>query len=151
MVFIDGAIYFGAVDHVQRHLREIDAEHPAHKHLLVLAPGINFVDSSGAELLAQEARRRKAMGGALYFHRLPPPVVETLERAGHMQEIGRENLFSIGQDVIDAIYPKLDSEVCRTCATRIFRQCQGALPNGEPREPREPRAATLQPNFQGSP
>ena len=148
MVFIDGAIYFGAVDHVQRHLREIDAEHPAHKHLLVLAPGINFVDSSGAELLAQEARRRKAMGGALYFHRLPPPVVETLERAGHLQEIGRENLFSIGQDVIGAIYPKLDSDVCRTCPTRIFRQCQGALPNGEPREP---RAATLQPNFQGSP
>ena len=90
MVFIDGAIYFGAVDHVQRHLREIDAEHPAHKHLLVLAPGINFVDSSGAELLAQEARRRKAMGGALYFHRLQPPVVDTLERAGHLQQIGRE-------------------------------------------------------------
>ena len=163
MVFIDGAIYFGAVDHVQRHLREIDAEHPAHKHLLVLAPGINFVDSSGAELLAQEARRRKAMGGALYFHRLPPPVVDTLERAGHLQEIGRENLFSIGQDVIDAIYPKLDSDVCRTCATRIFRQCQGALPNGQPRQPRQPqqprqphlprelRAATTPSNFQASP
>ncbi len=131
MVFIDGAIYFGAVDHVQRHLREIDAEQPAHKHLLVLAPGINFVDNSGAELLAQEARRRKAMGGALYFHRLQPPVVETLERAGNLQDIGRENLFSIGPDVIAAIYPKLDSDVCRTCTTRIFSQCQQALPNGE--------------------
>ena len=163
MVFIDGAIYFGAVDHVQRHLREVDAEHPALKHLLVLAPGVNFVDSSGAELLAQEARRRRAMGGALYFHRLPPPVVETLERAGHLPEIGRENLFSIGQDVIDAIYPKLDSDVCRTCATRIFRQCQGALPNGQPRQPRQPqqprqphlprelRAATTPSNFQASP
>jgi anti-anti-sigma regulatory factor len=42
-------------------------KNPAHKHLLVLAPGINFIDSSGAELLAQEVRRRKAMGGALYF------------------------------------------------------------------------------------
>ena len=145
MVFIDGAIYFGAVDHVQRHLREIDAEHPAHKHLLVLAPGINFVDSSGAELLAQEARRRKAMGGALYFHRLQPPVIETLERAGHLQEIGRENLFSIGQDVIDAIYPKLDSDVCRACTTRIFRQCQRALPNGELRISIIPR------NFQANP
>jgi sulfate permease, SulP family len=133
MVFIDGAIYFGAVDHVQRHLREIDAQNPAHKHLLVLAPGINFVDSSGAELLAQEARRRKLIGGALYFHRLPPPVVETLERAGHLQEIGRGHLFNIGQDVIDAIYPKLNSDVCRTCTTRIFKQCQGALPNGEAR------------------
>ena len=148
MVFIDGAIYFGAVDHVQRHLRDIDAANPAHKHLLVLAPGINFIDSSGAELLAQEARRRKLMGGALYFHRLPPPVVETLERAGHLQEIGRENLLSIGQDVIAAIYPKLDSDVCRTCPTRIFRQCQLTLPNGELREA---RGAILRPIFQGSP
>ena len=145
MVFIDGAIYFGAVDHVQRHLREIDAANPAHKHLLVLAPGINFIDSSGAELLAQEARRRKLMGGALYFHRLPPPVVETLERAGHLQEIGRENLFSIGQDVIDAIYPKLDSDVCRACTTRIFRQCQRALPNGEL------RTTITHRNFQANP
>ena len=30
-----------------------------------------------------------------------------------MQDIGRENLLSIGQNVIDAIYPKLDSEVDR--------------------------------------
>ena len=58
-----------------------------------------------------------------------------LERAGYMQEIGRENLLSIGQNVIDAIYPKLDSEVCRSCPTRIFKQCQGALPNGEARVP----------------
>ncbi len=135
MVFIDGAIYFGAVDHVQRHLRDVDASHPGHKHLLVLAPGINFIDSSGAELLAQEARRRRRIGGGLYFHRLPEPAVDMLERAGHLQDIGRENLFAIGQNVIEAIYPKLDPEVCRRCQTRIFKQCQSALPNGEPRAP----------------
>ena len=135
MVFIDGAIYFGAVDHVQRHLRGIDAIDPAHKHLLVLAPGINFVDSSGAELLAQEARRRKRIGGGLYFHRLQQPVIETLARADYLQEIGPENVYAIGQDVIAAIYPKLDSAVCRICPARVFKQCQAALPNGEPREP----------------
>lgn len=134
MVFIDGAIYFGAVDHVQRNLRAIDAANPAHKHLLLLAPGINFVDSSGAELLAQESRRRKQLGGDLYFHRLQPSVVAVLERAGYLDEIGRGNLYSIGQNVIEAIYPRLDSEVCRRCTTRIFRQCHEALPNGEPRE-----------------
>jgi SulP family sulfate permease len=134
MVFIDGAIYFGAVDHVQRNLRAIDAANPAHKHLLLLAPGINFIDSSGAELLAQESRRRKQLGGDLYFHRLQPSVVAVLERAGYLDEIGRGNLYSIGQNVIEAIYPRLDPEVCRRCTTRIFKQCHQALPNGEPRE-----------------
>lgn len=135
MMFIDGALYFGAVDHVQRHLRDVDAARPLHKHLLLLAPGINFIDSSGAELLAQESRRRRLLGGGLYFHRLQPSAVAVLERAGYMPEIGRENLLSIGQNVIDAIYPKLDSEVCRSCPTRIFKQCQGALPNGRARVP----------------
>jgi SulP family sulfate permease len=71
----------------------------------------------------------------MYFHRLKQSAVDVLERAGYLPDIGRENLFSIGQNVIDAIYPKLDVEVCRRCPTRIFRQCQRSLPNGEPRSP----------------
>ena len=133
MVFIDGAIYFGAVDHVQQTLRRIDDLNPTQKHLLILAPGINFIDIAGAELLAQEAKRRKDMGGGLYFHRLKEPVVEVLTKGGHLDEIGRENLLTMGQNVIDAIYPKLDSDICRHCPTRIFNQCHVALPNGEPR------------------
>lgn len=143
MVFIDGPIYFGAVDHVQRRLRDIDALHPGHKHLLVLAPGINFIDSSGAELLGQEARRRRQIGGGLYFHRLHPSAVDVLERAGHLDEIGRENLHAIGTNVIDAIYPRLDTEVCRHCPARIFSQCQRTLPNGQPRGPTvDPRCSS---------
>lgn len=133
MVFIDGAIYFGAVDHVQQTLHRVDEIDPAKKHLLVLAPGINFVDIAGAELLAQEANRRRLMAGGLYFHRLKDPVVDTLAKGGYLDQIGRENLFSMGTNVIGAIYPKLDSEVCRHCKAKIFRQCHVALPNGEPR------------------
>ncbi|WP_428415080.1 SulP family inorganic anion transporter [Methylibium sp.] len=143
MVFIDGPIYFGAVDHVQRRLRDIDALHPGHKHLLVLAPGVNFIDSSGAELLGQEARRRRQIGGGLYFHRLHASAVDVLERAGHLDDIGRENLHAIGTNVIDAIYPRLDTEVCRHCPARIFSQCQRTLPNGEPRGPAvDPRCSS---------
>ncbi len=141
MLFVDGPMYFGAVDHVQRRLHEVDHLTPSQKHVLILAPGINFIDSSGAELLVQESRRRKLKGGGLYFHRLQESSVAVLDKAGYLDEIGRENLFSIGQDVIGAIYPKLDSQVCRRCPTRIFRQCQGPLPNGEPRDPRDPPAA----------
>ncbi len=126
MLFVDGPLYFGAIDHVQRTLRAVDADAPARKHLLLLAPGINFVDSAGAELLAQEARRRKALGGGLYFHRLPPQVVDTLERAGCLDDIGRAQLFDIGDDVVARIFPKLDPEVCRRCTVRAFRPCRTA-------------------------
>lgn len=133
MIFIDGAIFFGAVNHVQQTLHRIDELNPNQKHVLILAPGINFIDIAGGELLAREAKRRKRMGGGLYFHRLKDPVLEILTKGGYLNEIGRENLFVIGQKVIDGIYPKLDSEICRNCPARIFRQCNIALPNGEPR------------------
>ena len=32
---------------------------PAQKHVLIVASGINFIDMAGAEMLAQEARRRR--------------------------------------------------------------------------------------------
>lgn len=134
IVFVDGAIFFGAVNHLQQALRRIDEVDPAKKHVLILAPGVSFIDVAGAEMLAQEARRRRKMGGALYFHRLPPAVVRMLAKGGYLKDIGEENLYPMGPRVIDAIYPRLDSDVCRTCPTRVFRQCSVALPNGEPRE-----------------
>ncbi len=129
MVFIDGPLYFGAVDHVMGRLRAIDAQRPSQKHLLILAPGINFIDSAGAELLAQEARRRAALGGGLYFHRLQPQVVGTLERAGCLDGISRDRLFAVGDDAVARIFPKLDPEVCRNCTVRAFRPCRSLSSN----------------------
>lgn len=152
MLFIDGSIYFGAVDHIERRLHDIEEAHPLQKHLLILAPGIGFVDVSGAELLARDAQRRRAAGAGLYFHRLNESIVHLLDKGGYLESIGRQNLFSIGQDVIEQIYPKLDSEVCRQCTTRIFRQCHLRLPNGEPRAAlREPLQTALREPAQAAP
>jgi SulP family sulfate permease len=138
IAFVDGSLYFGAVDHVQQMLQNIDAEAPARKHALILASGINFVDVAGAHMFAEEAKRRRAMGGGLYFHRLKAQVVADLERGGQLDDIGRDNVFEIRQNVMDRIYAKLDPSICRTCPHRVFRQCHGYLPNGEARD--EPRS-----------
>jgi SulP family sulfate permease len=133
MIFIDGSVFFGAVDSVQRTLRQYDQYNPDFKHLLILGIGINFIDLAGAEMLAREARRRGGMGGGLYFHRLKDSVFQMLKQSGFLDDIGKENMFPMGPRVIPIIYPKLDSEVCRRCKTRIFKECHIALPNGEPR------------------
>lgn len=117
IVFLDGPLYFGAIDHVQRHFQSF--EQP---HLLVLAPGIGFIDSAGAELLAQEARRRRPAGG-LHLHRLQPAAAETLRRAGALDVIDARRLYAIGDDVITRIVPLLDADTCNRCTRRVFRQC----------------------------
>lgn len=134
MLRINGSIFFGAVAHVQQTLQEIDEANRQQKHVLIAANGINFVDLPGAEMLAQEARRRRKMGGGLYFYRMKNEVARLLRAGGYMNDIGEENLFPVKANVIGAIYPKLDSEICRNCQARIFKQCHIALPNGEPRE-----------------
>src|SRR2546422_8528562 len=73
---IEGSIYFGAVGHVERHLDALREESPGQKHLLLMSKSINFVDMAGAELLVEEARRRREAGGEPYFYSPRKPGAE---------------------------------------------------------------------------
>ncbi len=141
IIRLQGSIFFGAVNHVQGQLHRVDAEDPRRRHLLIAATTVNFVDVAGAEMLAQEALRRRRIGGGLYFYRAQEPVRELLEHEDYVAAIGRENLFPVKTRPIDAIYPHLDPEICRTCTARIFPQCHVALPDGEPRAEADARLA----------
>lgn len=133
IVRVNGSIFFGAVNHVQQHLLQIDEANPQAKHALILSSGINFVDIAGAEMLTQEAKRRRKMGGGLYFYRVKEKVCQLLQKGHYIEDIGKENIFEAKAHPITNIYPKLDSEICRSCTARIFDVCNVALPNGEQR------------------
>ena len=60
IVRIDGSLFFGAVDHVQKAFHEFELQNPEQTCLLIIGSGINFIDVAGAEMLAQEAQRRRA-------------------------------------------------------------------------------------------
>ena len=133
MVRVNGSIFFGAVDHIQQALHDIDAQNPKQKHVLLVASGVNFIDIAGAEMLTQEARRRDKMGGGLYFYRVKDSVCGTLKQGPYISSIGNQNIFPPKSRPIEGIYPRLDAEICRTCKARIFPECQLTLPNGAPR------------------
>jgi SulP family sulfate permease len=56
-----------------------------------------------------------------------------LREGGHVVHVGDENIFAHKGEAIFSVYPRLDSEVCRSCTARIFTECDAALPNGEKR------------------
>lgn len=129
MVRLHGSVFFGAVEHVHREISAIPQA-----HVLILASGINFVDFAGAEMLVEESRRRRKLGGGLYFYRMTEEVKQFLTSRGrYISELGRENILDVRTNVIAKLYPRLDSNICRTCQARIFAQCQGRLPSGEDR------------------
>jgi len=133
MVRINGSIFFGAVDHVQSRLQQIDEINPQQKSVLIVGSGINFVDVAGAEMLAQEAKRRRKMGGGLYFYRLKDSVYKFLKQGQYLKDIGEGAFFPAKSNVTMAIFNTLDPEICRNCQARIFDECKTALPGGEPR------------------
>lgn len=124
IVRIDGSLYFGAVDHVQKMLRIFERKEPRQTHLLIMAGGINRVDISGAEFLAQEAKYRQARGGAIYLYRLKEGVRQFLLRGSYLSQIGEDNLFRSKTEALAEIFDRLDRSVCERCTRRIFHECQ---------------------------
>jgi SulP family sulfate permease len=96
IVRINGSLFFGAVNHLQEAFQAIDEANPAHRHVLLVASGINFIDLGGAHMLAQEAARRKALGGALYITHLKDEPMATLRQSGVYDQIGSSHFFRAG-------------------------------------------------------
>jgi len=131
IVRINGSVYFGASSFVQQALQQIDEDNPQQKSVLIAAASLNTIDIAGAEILAQEARRRRRLGGGLYFYRLNQPNYQFLRQGGYTHEIGEGAFFPVMTDVTAALYWTLDPDICRSCKTRIFKPCTGKLlPDG---------------------
>ena len=120
LVRIDGSLYYGAIEHVQRVMHELEKNHPGQNHVAVIASGINFIDSLGAEFLAEEAKRARRAGGDFYLIRVKQPVHARLLRTGCLQEIGEDHIFVSKSQAIEAIVGRLDADRCRCCRQRIF-------------------------------
>jgi SulP family sulfate permease len=84
-------------------------------------------------MLEQEARRRRKLGGGLYFYRCNDAIYKFLRKADKLDDIGAGGFFPTKSNWIKPIYATLDPEICRNCKARIFSECHDKLPEGEPR------------------
>ena len=81
---------------IQEHAQHLMASFQQISYVLLVASGINFVDLTGAQMLGQEARRRRALGGALYLFNMKDEPLDMLRRSGMFEAIGAENFFTMG-------------------------------------------------------
>jgi SulP family sulfate permease len=107
IVRLNGSIYFGAVNHVEESLQAADSQSPGAPHLLLVAGGINFIDLAGAQMLANEARRRQALGGGLYLFNMKEEALGTLRDSGQLDVIGHDHFFNVGDDVIGLLAARI--------------------------------------------
>ena len=124
IVRINGALFFGSTEFLKVALERIDERNAKHRHLLLVASGINEIDMAGAHLLAQEARRRRALGGGLYVFHIKHEPLQMLRLSGAFDQIGADNFFTLGDDVMGTLYRRLDADICQRCTVRIFAPCK---------------------------
>jgi SulP family sulfate permease len=142
---IDGAVFFGSVEHIRDEIEAARASRPATRHLLLIGTGINLIDNAGAELLGYLVKSLRESGTTLYLCRLRPSVHALLDRAGILDAIGRDRVFASKDQAIAAIYQRLDAAKCAACPARIFSECQVTLPDGSVRDKPRPELTLAPP------
>ena len=120
---IDGSIFFGAADHIQKTLLAVKTDDGKHNQILINCAGINFIDVTGAEMLLHETQRLKKSGGQLSFCNLKNTVRDELEANGYLKKLGEEHFYATVDSALSALIPQIDNRCCQTCTKRVFRQC----------------------------
>jgi len=122
IIRVDMSVYFGSVNHIQNRINQI-SENEHIYNILIIGERINFIDLSGAEMLVQEHRRLKTLGGGLYFCDLNSEVYEFAARTCFISHVGNHHFFDSKKEAISAIYHSLDKDICKTCPQLAFREC----------------------------
>ena len=107
MLRVDGSLFFGAVDHVRDVIDTLRQRKPQSPYLLLIGSGMNFIDVAGADLLVDEAKRTREIGGELFLCNLKAPVVDLLKRGGVLNVIGRDHVFRTEDEALRAIEARI--------------------------------------------
>jgi len=122
IIRIDGNLFFGAIQHVSSHIREL--RKGPESWIILLANGINHVDLDGAEWLAEESKfwKEKKAGGMVIV-RLKNIAQDVMSEGGFLDAIGRSHFFNSKTDAISWVYQQLNPKICESCSSRIFKEC----------------------------
>lgn len=92
MLHINGSLYFGSADHVQKNFHQLIPN--GNKKVFLIASGVDFIDFSGAKMLEQEALRLKENGGDLIIVDLRTALVDELKKNSYLNKLGIQYISS---------------------------------------------------------
>ncbi len=123
IIRIDGSLFFGAIDHIQKRIRQITDNSNDIRFILLIGKSINFIDVAGAEMLLQEANRLEKQGGGLILSSFKGTVIDELAKIDYLDKLGRDRFYDTPELALSIGIRKLNATRCKNCRTRIFREC----------------------------
>lgn len=103
---IDESLYFANTKYLEDALLNKIADQPAVEHLLLVASGINYVDASAVETLRELIERLHDADVGFYLADVKGPVLDQLDRAGLIGELGEDHVFLSTHEAMTALTDK---------------------------------------------
>lgn len=121
---VQGPMYFGAVEYLEKEFRKLEKRRPEQKHLGILIDGSVGMDLAGSEWLIEESRNRKENGGSLNIVGRYPPLRRQMDQFHVTKLVGKSHIFRRKREMVSAMVPQMDPSVCETCKLRVFIECK---------------------------
>ncbi|MFN4264030.1 MAG: SulP family inorganic anion transporter [Thioalkalivibrionaceae bacterium] len=108
----DGPLFFANVSYFEDAVLNLAARHPDAEYIIIVTKGINEMDASGEEAVANLARRLKQRGVTLVFAGVKAQVLDVMQKTGLYERLGGdENVFRSTDGAISTIEKRLNTRV----------------------------------------
>ncbi|MFN2354913.1 MAG: SulP family inorganic anion transporter [Desulfopila sp.] len=103
----DGSLYFANIAHFEDAVLAAVAKNKEAKYLLVVSDAINYIDSSGEEMIHHLVAQMRESGVELVFSGLKKQILDVMRATGLYNLIGEQNIFSTENKALNAISQRL--------------------------------------------
>lgn len=119
VVRFDGTLFFANASYLDEQIFKIRSANPGLAHILLVADGINDMDSSGEEALALLKDRLQSAGIGFSLCRVKEDVLALMRRSGLLEKIRTNNIYSSEEAALEAIIARIHAgkirPACRVC------------------------------------
>ena len=119
MIRFDGSLYFANTSYFEDRILERVAAKPALKFVIVVGDGINQVDATGEEMLANLAERLQASGIFMIFTGLKKQVVDVFHRTGFHDKLGAGHFFRTEDMALAYVWERLGNDHAVNCPLNV--------------------------------
>ncbi len=120
---LDGPLFFGSVEAVEKRIKEIRKLHKRQKHWVFTMKAAGKIDLAGADLLIKTIREIKADGGSFRIVAHFDPLIKSLDRLHVLDELGEDMMYSSKFEAVTAATEDLDKHICKGCLREMFVEC----------------------------
>ncbi|MCP3664529.1 MAG: sulfate permease [Gammaproteobacteria bacterium] len=114
IVRLDSSLYFGNAGYFEGKILKVVASHgEALKYIILDAEGINEIDATGEDVLANLVRRLRLNGVEIYVARMKKQFMDTIRKTKLLEVMGRDHFFARVETALNKVWDNLGDEYDR--------------------------------------